>query len=101
MFAQLLKQMSQLPDNTHWCLIHWLRTYRIEWFQDIIAKIQQFISVRLFPPNPSDLPTNSKCAWWIPSATKVLALLCECDMYVSTYMQRSTEKLINFKTPYS
>ena len=74
-FAQLLKQLSQLPSDAHWCLIHWLRGYRVEWFRDLIAKIQQFISIRLFPSNPSDLPSSSKCTWWIPSAVKVLALL--------------------------
>ena len=74
-FAQLLKQLSQLPTDAHWCLIHWLKGYRVEWFGDLIAKIQQFISIRLFPSNPSDLPSSSKCTWWIPSAVKVLALL--------------------------
>ena len=74
-FAQLLKQLSQLSSDAHWCLIHWLRGYRVDWFRDLIAKIQQFISIRLFPSNPSDLPSSSKCTWWIPSAVKVLALL--------------------------
>lgn len=35
----------------------------------------KFISVRLFPANINDLPSEEKCTWWIPSAVKVLALL--------------------------
>ena len=46
-------------------------------FKLLIAKLQSFISCRLFPPKPQDLPPMAKCTWWIPSATKVLALLSE------------------------
>lgn len=44
-------------------------------FQRIIKRLHNFISIRLFPPKPQDLPPMAKCTWWIPSATKVLALL--------------------------
>ncbi len=44
-------------------------------FQLVVQRIQSFISLRLFPPKPDDLPPMSKCTWWIPSATRVLALL--------------------------
>lgn len=46
-------------------------------FHDLISKLQKFITCRLFPEKPEELPPIQKCAWWIPSATKVLALLSE------------------------
>ena len=43
--------------------------------RSLVLKLHCFISVRLFPPKPQDLPPMPKCTWWVPSATKVLALL--------------------------
>jgi len=44
-------------------------------FRELVSKLQKFISCRLFPQNEDDLPPVSKCAWWIPCVTKVMALL--------------------------
>ncbi|KAJ8317303.1 hypothetical protein KUTeg_005207 [Tegillarca granosa] len=44
-------------------------------FSQIVGRLQNFIALRLFPSKPHDLPPMSKCSWWIPSATKVMALL--------------------------
>ena len=37
--------------------------------------IFQFITIRQFPPVDKSLPPLNKSRWWIPTATKVLALL--------------------------
>ena len=74
-FAQLLKQLAKLPAQSHLSLTRWLQEYKPDHFREIIAKVQQFISVRLFPPDPSELPSSSKSTWWLSSAAKVLALL--------------------------
>ena len=52
-------------------------SYPTDHFKALVEKINLFISVRLFPPHPADLPPPPKCAWWIPSAIKVLAVLSE------------------------
>ena len=47
-----------------------------ERFRQIVKRLLQFITIREFPPgNGSKLPSISKSRWWIPSATRVLALL--------------------------
>ncbi|XP_059179233.1 probable E3 ubiquitin-protein ligase HECTD2 isoform X2 [Physella acuta] len=74
-FAHLLRQIAALNDHDHHFLVHWLKRLKNDRFRAIIERIHNFISVRLFPPNPAELPHMSKCSWWIPSATKVLALL--------------------------
>lgn len=40
----------------------------------MVDRLLQFISLRLFPAKPEEFPPMVKCTWWIPSATKVLAL---------------------------
>ena len=37
--------------------------------------VLQFVTVRQFPPADKSLPPLSKSRWWIPTATKVLALI--------------------------
>ncbi|XP_023977122.1 probable E3 ubiquitin-protein ligase HECTD2 isoform X3 [Physeter macrocephalus] len=44
-------------------------------FKQLVERLLQFISLRLFPAKPEEFPPISKCSWWIPSASKVLALL--------------------------
>ena len=44
-------------------------------FKPLVERLLQFISLRLFPAKPEEFPPISKCSWWIPSASKVLALL--------------------------
>ena len=83
MFAQLLKQISQLSEEDKCCIVHWIRQhYRVDWFRNLITKIQQFISVRQLPPDPTELPPTSKGTWWVSSATVVLSLLCELRLTV-------------------
>ncbi|EMP36165.1 Putative E3 ubiquitin-protein ligase HECTD2 [Chelonia mydas] len=43
-------------------------------FKQLVDRLLQFISLRLFPAKPEEFPPMIKCTWWIPSATKVLAL---------------------------
>lgn len=40
----------------------------------MLDRLLQFISLRLFPAKPEELPPLEKCSWWIPSAAKVLSL---------------------------
>ncbi|XP_072041888.1 LOW QUALITY PROTEIN: probable E3 ubiquitin-protein ligase HECTD2 [Amphiura filiformis] len=74
-FAHLLRQMSGLCDQDHHFLVHWFRRLATDKFKLIVERLIQFISVRLFPPDPAELPAIGKCSWWVPSATKVIALL--------------------------
>jgi len=39
----------------------------------------QFITLRQFSPNDKSLPPSGKTLWWIPSATKNLALISKFD----------------------
>ncbi|KAH9524841.1 putative E3 ubiquitin-protein ligase HTD2 [Bulinus truncatus] len=73
-FAHLLRQVAALSDHDHHYLVHWIKRLPSERFAAVIERIHNFISVRLFPPNSGELPPMAKCSWWIPSATKVLAL---------------------------
>uniref|UniRef100_A0A670ZJ07 Probable E3 ubiquitin-protein ligase HECTD2 n=1 Tax=Pseudonaja textilis TaxID=8673 RepID=A0A670ZJ07_PSETE len=73
-FAHLLRQIAALPEEDHHYLIHWLKKMSQKRIKQIIDRILQFISLRLFPAKPEDLPPMEKCTWWIPSATKVLSL---------------------------
>ncbi|XP_067657511.1 probable E3 ubiquitin-protein ligase HECTD2 isoform X1 [Haliotis asinina] len=73
-FAHLLRQIAALSDHDHHFLVHWLRKIPSDQFKSIVGRLHNFISCRLFPPKPQDLPPLSKCTWWIPSATKVMAL---------------------------
>ncbi|XP_035825923.1 probable E3 ubiquitin-protein ligase HECTD2 isoform X2 [Aplysia californica] len=73
-FAHLLRQIAALSDHDHHYLVHWLKRLKQDRFRPVVERIHNFISVRLFPSKPEDLPPLSKCSWWIPSATKVLAL---------------------------
>lgn len=83
-FAQLLKHLSQISTEAKKCVIHWLGTeYEPEWMRNLVAKIQQFISVRQFSSGRSDLPSNSKTSWWLSSAVQVLDMLSEYTKEIS------------------
>ncbi|XP_061823604.1 probable E3 ubiquitin-protein ligase HECTD2 [Nerophis lumbriciformis] len=73
-YAHLLRQMAALSEADHHFLVHWLKKLSARRFRQLVERLLQFISTRLFPAEPDDLPPASKCTWWIPSATKVLAL---------------------------
>jgi len=60
-------------------------------FHELISKLQKFITFRLFPDKPEELPPIGKCLWWIPSATKVLALLSEYNTYIQLVLHKYWE----------
>lgn len=74
-FAHLLRQIAALTDHDHHFLVYWMRKLSGDRVQALLERLNSFISIRLFPPKPQDLPPMQKCSWWIPSSTKVMALL--------------------------
>ncbi|XP_061491457.1 probable E3 ubiquitin-protein ligase HECTD2 isoform X2 [Rhineura floridana] len=73
-YAHLLRQIAALTEGDHHFLIHWFKKMSQKRFKQAVDRLLQFISLRLFPAKPEELPTMEKCTWWIPSATKVLSL---------------------------
>ncbi|XP_057703370.1 probable E3 ubiquitin-protein ligase HECTD2 [Corythoichthys intestinalis] len=73
-YAHLLRQMAALSEADHHFLVHWLKKLSTRRFRQLVERLLQFISTRLFPAEPEELPPASKCSWWIPSAAKVLGL---------------------------
>ncbi|XP_056147607.1 probable E3 ubiquitin-protein ligase HECTD2 [Lampris incognitus] len=73
-YAHLLRQIAALSEADHHFLVHWLKKLSARRFKQLVERLLQFISTRLFPAEPDDLPPLAKCSWWIPSATKVLGL---------------------------
>ncbi|XP_054880707.1 probable E3 ubiquitin-protein ligase HECTD2 [Poeciliopsis prolifica] len=73
-FAHLLRQIAALSEADHHFLVHWLKRLSARRFRQLVERLLQFISARLFPAEPDELPPPAKCSWWIPSATKVLSL---------------------------
>lgn len=56
-------------------------------FKQLVERLLQFISLRLFPAKPEEFPPLTKCSWWIPSASKVLALLSRfCSSIIFTFL---------------
>uniref|UniRef100_A0A8C6SN83 HECT-type E3 ubiquitin transferase n=1 Tax=Neogobius melanostomus TaxID=47308 RepID=A0A8C6SN83_9GOBI len=73
-YAHLLRQIAALSEADHHFLLHWLKKLSARRFKQLVERLLQFISTRLFPAEPDELPPLAKCSWWIPSATKVLGL---------------------------
>uniref|UniRef100_A0A3B3ZTD6 HECT-type E3 ubiquitin transferase n=1 Tax=Periophthalmus magnuspinnatus TaxID=409849 RepID=A0A3B3ZTD6_9GOBI len=73
-YAHLLRQIAALSEADHHFLVHWLKKLSARRFKQLVERLLQFISTRLFPAEPDELPPLAKCSWWVPSATKVLAL---------------------------
>ncbi|XP_066475719.1 probable E3 ubiquitin-protein ligase HECTD2 isoform X1 [Tiliqua scincoides] len=73
-YAHLLRQIAALTEGDHRFLIHWFKKMPQKRFKQVVDSLLQFISLRLFPAKPEELPLLEKCTWWIPSATKVLSL---------------------------
>lgn len=73
-YAHLLRQIAALSEADHHFLVHWLKKLSARRFRQLVERLLQFISTRLFPAEPDELPPLAKCSWWIPSATKVLSL---------------------------
>ncbi|XP_004838552.1 probable E3 ubiquitin-protein ligase HECTD2 isoform X2 [Heterocephalus glaber] len=74
-YAHLLRQIATLVEADHHFLVHWLKKLSQKSFKQLVERLLQFISLRLFPAKPEEFPPITKCSWWIPSASKVLALL--------------------------
>uniref|UniRef100_A0A8C8BZX7 HECT-type E3 ubiquitin transferase n=1 Tax=Oncorhynchus tshawytscha TaxID=74940 RepID=A0A8C8BZX7_ONCTS len=66
-YAHLLRQIASLAESE--LFLCYKR------FKQLVERLHFFISTRLFPAKPEELPPMAKCYWWIPSATKVLSLL--------------------------
>ncbi|XP_074856470.1 putative E3 ubiquitin-protein ligase HECTD2 isoform X2 [Carettochelys insculpta] len=73
-YAHLLRQIATLTEADHHFLAHWFKKISQRRFKQLVDRLLQFISLRLFPAKPEEFPPMIKCAWWIPSATKVLSL---------------------------
>ncbi|XP_028585569.2 putative E3 ubiquitin-protein ligase HECTD2 isoform X1 [Podarcis muralis] len=73
-YAHLLRQIAALTEGDHHYLIHWFKKISQKRFKQVLDRLLQFISLRLFPAKPEELPPLEKCSWWIPSAAKVLSL---------------------------
>ncbi|XP_074089491.1 putative E3 ubiquitin-protein ligase HECTD2 isoform X2 [Macrotis lagotis] len=74
-YAHLLRQIATLVEADHHFLVHWFKKLSQKRFKQLLDRLLQFISLRLFPAKPEEFPPMTKCSWWIPSAAKVLALL--------------------------
>nr|CAD7266604.1 unnamed protein product [Timema shepardi] len=74
-FAHLLRQMVNLPSTDHQLLVTWFKILEVEKLRMMVRHLQQFITIRQFPPADKSLPPLSKSRWWIPMATKTLALI--------------------------
>ena len=60
----------------------------VDQFKNLVLKLNKFISLRLFPASPTDLPPLSKCHWWIPSCCKVLAILSKFAAVICIILKR-------------
>ncbi|GFY77850.1 probable E3 ubiquitin-protein ligase HECTD2 [Trichonephila inaurata madagascariensis] len=66
-----------------------------ERLRQLVKRILQFITIREFPPaNGHKLPSISKSRWWIPSATRLLAL-------INTANSRNSPNLIPYTEFYN
>nr|XP_053648254.1 probable E3 ubiquitin-protein ligase HECTD2 [Cherax quadricarinatus] len=73
--AHVLRNITSLTNGDHQLLVHWFRTLEVSRLRMMVGIIIQFLTVRQFPPPDRSLPPLSKSKWWIPTATKVLAIL--------------------------
>ncbi|XP_050546216.1 probable E3 ubiquitin-protein ligase HECTD2 isoform X2 [Daktulosphaira vitifoliae] len=74
-FAHLLNHIAHINKDDHQLLIHWFRILELEKLKTLIRYIMQFITLRQFSLGDKSLPPIGKTRWWIPSATKTLALI--------------------------
>ncbi|XP_054168637.1 probable E3 ubiquitin-protein ligase HECTD2 [Oppia nitens] len=75
-FAHLLKRVVNLNSGDHQLLINWFSKLQSDKLKALVKNVLQFITIREFPPNNGHkLPTINKSKFWIPCATRVLALL--------------------------
>ncbi|XP_046686102.1 probable E3 ubiquitin-protein ligase HECTD2 [Homalodisca vitripennis] len=74
-FAHLLRLIVDLPTADHQLFVHWFKILEVDKLRLIVRHIIQFVTIRQFPPSDKSLPPMSKSRWWIPTGTKVLALV--------------------------
>ncbi|KAJ9584732.1 hypothetical protein L9F63_020937, partial [Diploptera punctata] len=74
-FAHLLRHIVNLSGPDHQLLVNWFKVLEIDKLRMIVRHVMQFITIRQFPPADKSLPPLSKSRWWIPTATKTLALI--------------------------
>ncbi|XP_054019302.1 probable E3 ubiquitin-protein ligase HECTD2 isoform X2 [Dryobates pubescens] len=82
-YAHLLRQIAALTEADHHFLVHWSKKITQRRFKQLVDRLLQFISLRLFPAKPEEFPPMVKCTWWIPSATKVLSLFNASNSLIS------------------
>ncbi|XP_035760652.1 probable E3 ubiquitin-protein ligase HECTD2 [Neolamprologus brichardi] len=87
-YAHLLRQIAALSEADHHFLVHWFKKLSARRFRQLVERLLQFISTRLFPAEPDEFPPLSKCAWWIPSATKVFSF-CQFPFILSTVVKKA------------
>ncbi|KAK8397421.1 hypothetical protein O3P69_004868 [Scylla paramamosain] len=73
--AHVLRNITALTNGDHQLLVSWFRVLEVSRLRMLVGIIIQFITVRQFPPPDRSLPPLSKSKWWIPTATRVLAIL--------------------------
>lgn len=72
-------------SSTYWISLFFCTWFLFDWIlfrsqpdrlRQLVKRILQFITIREFPPaNGQKLPSISKSRWWIPCATRILALI--------------------------
>ncbi|XP_071604828.1 probable E3 ubiquitin-protein ligase HECTD2 isoform X2 [Heliangelus exortis] len=90
-YAHLLRQIAALTEADHHFLVHWSKKISQRRFKQLVDRLLQFISLRLFPAKPEEFPPMVKCTWWIPSATKVLALFNAANSLITPPIISYTE----------
>ena len=91
-FAHVMKRIVSMSSSDHKLLIHWFATIDAARFRLLVRRLLQFITIREFPPaNGVKLPPVTKSRWWIPSATRILALLYASNFQVYPSIINYTE----------
>ncbi|XP_023244373.1 probable E3 ubiquitin-protein ligase HECTD2 [Centruroides sculpturatus] len=94
-FAHLLRKIVGMSSGDHQLFIHWLSRLDSERLRHLVKRNLQFITIREFPPaNGHKLPSMNKSRWWIPCATRVLAL-------INTANNKLTPNIINYTEFYN
>src|SRR5438270_534627 len=90
-----MKRIISMKTSEHQLLINWFATIDAARFRLLVRRLLQFITIREFTPaNGVKLPPVSKSRWWIPSATRILAL-----MYAANY--KLYPSIINYSEFYN
>ncbi|KAG8176214.1 hypothetical protein JTE90_016084, partial [Oedothorax gibbosus] len=104
-FAHLFRRTIGLSSGDHQLLINWFTRSEPERLRALVKRILQFVTIREFPPaNGHKLPSISKSRWWIPNATRTLALIntanCRFNLIPYTEFYNSALDHINLMAEY-